>query len=431
VEETMNARTTIGGLVLTAALLAGTAAIAQDQVTLTYIASQGWINDAELELGRKFEEETGIRIDYQIIPADQYFNVLKARLNSGEGPDIYGGQSGYSDLLSYNVAETAVDLSNEPWVSRLDPLVAEASSVDGVLYGLTYWDTLGGPWLFNYNKQLFEENGLSAPATFEELKHVCTVLLDAGVIPIYEPFSDGWHHVLMFAELGPSFAAKTEGLYDMLNANQAKLADNEAMLTNINQINELYQMGCFGDDALSDTFAAGPSMLVEGKAAILYAPISFSSNILNEYPDYDPSNIGVFIPPIGDNQIVSVNPAGPTKFIYSGSEHIDAAKEYFNFLTRPDNMAQYMAHPDGHRNLPFSDAEGNLPAHLQAFLDENADNKGVVLQTGVNYVNPQWMDIGRDITAMVTGMIDAKRVLSNIDARRAEMAKAAGDPAFQ
>src|SRR5690554_731253 len=50
-------------------------------VTLTYLASQGWIMDAEIELAKKFEEETGIRIDYQIIPAGQYNNVIKTRLN--------------------------------------------------------------------------------------------------------------------------------------------------------------------------------------------------------------------------------------------------------------------------------------------------------------------------------------------------------------
>ncbi|MBK8050681.1 MAG: hypothetical protein IPK16_28390 [Anaerolineales bacterium] len=63
-------------------------------VTLTYMASQGWIKDAELELAKKFEEQTGIHIDYQIIPADQYFSVLKTKLNAGEATDIFGGQSG-------------------------------------------------------------------------------------------------------------------------------------------------------------------------------------------------------------------------------------------------------------------------------------------------------------------------------------------------
>lgn len=76
-------------------------------MTLTYIASQGWIKDAEMELAKKFEAETGIKIDYQIVPSDQYFNVLKTRLNSGEGPDIFGGQSGKSEIqLNYNVEKT-------------------------------------------------------------------------------------------------------------------------------------------------------------------------------------------------------------------------------------------------------------------------------------------------------------------------------------
>lgn len=36
-------------------------------VTLSYMASQDWVQDAEMELGEKFAEETGIKIDYQIV----------------------------------------------------------------------------------------------------------------------------------------------------------------------------------------------------------------------------------------------------------------------------------------------------------------------------------------------------------------------------
>ena len=241
-----------------ALLLAGTAAGAQE--TITYMASQGWITEAEIALGAKFEAETGIKVDYQIIPADQYYNVIKARLNSGEGPDIFGGQSGYSDLLSYNVTETAVDLSKEALVARLDPLVAEASSVNGVLYGLTYWDTLGGPWCSITTRTSSPNTISTPPKTFAELiDRAGTTLKDAGVVPIYEPFSDGWHHVLMFAELGPNYAKNAPDLYKKLNANEMKVADDALMASDLDQIKELYDNGCFGDDALSDTFAAAPA----------------------------------------------------------------------------------------------------------------------------------------------------------------------------
>ncbi|MCR5626134.1 MAG: extracellular solute-binding protein, partial [Lachnospiraceae bacterium] len=109
--------------------------------TITLMASQDWIEDAEQELGKKFEEETGIHVDYQIIPADQYQDLLMTRLNNGEGPDIFMAQSGFALKTTYRVQDNAVDLSNESWASTYDVFSAEQTSVDGVNYGMTYYDT--------------------------------------------------------------------------------------------------------------------------------------------------------------------------------------------------------------------------------------------------------------------------------------------------
>ena len=147
---------------------------AKSNVTLTYMASQDWITDAEQALGKKFEEQTGIHIDYQIIPSDQYFNVLQTKLNAGEATDIFGGQSGVTDLkLQYNVEKNAVDLSSEPWAKQEDPLVAAQATVNGKLYGLTYWDTLGNVWAVNYNKDIFKKYNLSEPKTYADMKAIC------------------------------------------------------------------------------------------------------------------------------------------------------------------------------------------------------------------------------------------------------------------
>jgi raffinose/stachyose/melibiose transport system substrate-binding protein len=40
------------------------------------------------------------------------------------------------------------------------------------------------------------------------------------------------------------------------------------------------------------------------------------------------------------------------------------------------------------------------------------------------------MDIGKDLTAMFTGAMKPEDVLANIDSRRADLAKAAKDPAW-
>lgn len=412
------------------AALGGTAGFAQEKVTLTYLASQGWVYDAEQALGKKFEEETGIAIDYQIVPADQYFNLLRTKLNSGEAPDIFGGQSGVTDLkLQYNVEKNAVDLSGEPWASKLDPLVAAQSTVNGKLYGMTYWDTVGNSWVINYNKKLFADNGIAVPADYAGLKAACETLLAKGIQPMLEPVADGWHHVLWFAELGPRYEEASPGLAEKLNANQATFAGNETMLTAVTQLKDLYDSGCWGKNALADTFADRTKAIATGQVAMVVAASGFGAELENDYPETNPEDYGVFLMPLADNQVLNLNPAGPTMFISSASPNIDAAKQYFAFLTQPENMEYFVDNVPNATGLPFEGVAKKLPPEMQEFMAN--PKRGTVNQTAVTYVNPQWMEIGKDLTAMFTGAMQPADILSNIDKRRAELAKAAKDPAWQ
>lgn len=413
-------------------LFIGSSIQAQDSVTLTYMASQNWVPQAEMDLGAQFEEETGIHIDYQIIPADQYFTLLQTRLNTGEATDIFGGQSGVTDLIvNYNVEENAVDLSDQEWVQRMDPLVLAQATVDGKVYGLTLWDVIGTTWVINYNKTIFEENNLSVPTTYEEFRSVCEALLGVDIIPVFEPVASGWHHVLWFPELGPRDEEVTPGLAELLNLNEATFSDNETMLTILQQLDELYTMGCFGDNALADTYDYTTEALASGEYAMSVFNLTGPQSIAQDFPDVDPDTFGFFVMPLADNQNLNINPAGPTKFIYSGSEHIAEAEQYFDFLTRPENLQYLIDNNPAMRTLPFEGLTFDLLPSQQEFLDSfPPERRGTVYQTAVNYVNPQWMDIGQDLTAMFTGAIAPQDVLVNIDERRAQMAEVAQDPAW-
>jgi raffinose/stachyose/melibiose transport system substrate-binding protein len=405
---------------------------AQESVTLTYMASQGWVPDAEIELGAQFEEETGIHIDYQIVPADQYFTVLQTRLNTGEGTDIFGGQSGVTDLvINYNVEVNAVDLSDQAWVERMDPLVVAQATVNGKVYGLTLWDVIGTTWVVNYNKTIFEENNLSVPTTYAEFKSICETLLGTDVIPMFEPIASGWHHVLWFPELGPRYEEATPGLAEMLNTNQTTFADDATMLTVAEQLKELYDMGCFGDNALADTTEFTTEAMASGQYAMALTNLTGPQAVEADYPDVSADTFGFFVMPLADNQNLNINPAGPTKFIYSGSEHIAEAQQYFDFLTRPENLQYLIDNNPAMRTLPFEGLDFNLLPSQQEFLDSfPPERRGTVYQTAVNYVNPQWMDIGQDLTAMFIDDIEPPEVLVRIDERRAQMADAAEDPAW-
>ena len=384
--------------------------------------------DAEQALGKKFEEKTGIHIDYQIVPSDKYSNLLNTKLNSGKAPDIFGGQSGVTNLkLQYNVEKNAVDLSAEPWAKQEDPLVAAQSTVNGKLYGLTYWDTISGSWVINYNKDIFKKYNLSEPKTYADFKALCQTLLDNGIQPLFEPVSDGWHHVLWFPELGPRYEEVTPGLANLLNSNKAKFVLNPTMLTALTQLKELYDLGFMGKNALSDAYSDRTKIMASGKVAMTVMGTAFPQQVETDYPDVKADSFGFFVMPLADNQLLNLNPAGPTHFIYSGSQHIAEAKQYLNFLTQPENMQYFIDNNPRAMTLPFPDVKNKFTPELQAFIDAHKDKRGTVYQTTVNYVNPQLMDIGKDLVAMFKGSLTPIGVLKNIDHRRADMAKAAKD----
>jgi len=401
---------------------------AKKNVTLSYLASQDWIKDSEMQLAEKFEEQTGIRIDYQIVPSDQYFNVLKAKMAAGEAPDIFGGQSGKFDLGPlYDVENNAVDLTNEEWVKREDPLFIEQATWNSKVYALTIWDP-SSSWIMVYNKNTFTDFGLSVPHNYAEFLAVCEKIKASGVTPIYEPVSDGWHHVLWFPELGVRYEEQDSGLAERLTRNEQKFENSEVLEQALTQFDELFQKGYFGANALSNTYADTEKNMASGKYAMTLYTIGLPVQIESAVPGSSADDYGYFPIPLNDNQALNVNPAAPSKFISSSSKHIEEAKQYFSFLSQPENMQYYLDHEPKFTTLNFPGIQSKFNAEQQAFFDTYGKKTGTVYQTAITYVNPQWMDIGKDMSSMMIKQLTPKEILKNIDKRREQQAKTAKDP---
>ncbi|CAH1192705.1 Multiple sugar-binding protein [Paenibacillus allorhizoplanae] len=402
----------------------------KEKVTLTYMASQDWIKDSEMQLAKKFEAETGIHIDYQIVPSDQYQNILKTKLNAKEAPDIFGGQDGQLDLNNlYGVEKNAVDLSGEEWVKREDPLFVEQGSYNKKVYALTIWDP-SYDWVIVYNKKIYEKLNLKVPTTYADFKAVSEKIKSAGTTPIYEPVSDGWHHVLWFPELGPKFEEANPGLTDKLNSNKEQFANVPIMEQALTQLNELAKSGYMGDNYFSNTYADTEKNMASGKYAMTVYNLGLPAQIEKAFPEVKADTFGYFLMPLADNQILNVNPAAPSKFIYSGSKHIDLAKKYFQYLTKPENLQFFLDNEPKFLALNFKDIKNRYTPDQKAFFDTYGKKQGTVFQTSISYLNPQWMDIGKDISAMFSGKMQPKDILKSIDKRRSDAAKAAKDPAW-
>lgn len=398
-------------------------------VTISYMASQDWVQKAEQDLGANFEKETGIKVDYQIVPSDQYQNLLKTKLNAGECTDLFGNQSGKFDIVSLlNIEKNGVDLSGEEWAKRMNPLVAEQLSVNGKLYGLTLAD-ISAVWAIAYNKTIFENLNLKIPTTYAEFKDVCQKILDSGVTPIYECVSDGWHHVLWFPEFGGRYEEANPGLADKLNSNQTTFAENKTMLDALTQLQELTELGYFGKNYMSNTYADTEKNMAEGKYAMTLYNQGLPGQIESAFPDVKADTFGYFLAPLADNQIMNINPAGPSIFVYSGSENIDAAKQYLAYIAKQENLQYLVDNTPKFNTLPFSGIKDKYSDEIKKFYSTYT-KQGTVYQTQIKYLNPQWMEIGKDLSAMFTGAFKPEDVLKSIDKRRDDAAKAAKDPSW-
>jgi raffinose/stachyose/melibiose transport system substrate-binding protein len=407
---------------------ASSAAPAGEGKTLTVMASQDWVKDAEIQLSEKFTEETGIKVDYQIIPADQYPNLLTTKLNSGECADIFMHQSGKFDIVSLlQIEKNAVDLSDQEWVSRFDEAVKDQVSANGKVYGITLWDQ-GDSYAYIYNKKIFADLGLNIPTTFEEFKQVCQTLLDNGITPIYECVADGWHHQLNFFDVAAAYDKSESGLIDNLNANKTTFAQTPAFATMLTQMKEIVDAGYWGEDYMSNEYANLPAALASGEYAMGVNMMGRVGLITEADPSQSVDNFGFFPAPYLDNQVIAETPCGPSKFIFSGSQNIDIAKQYLAFLAEPENL-QYLIDTDSEFNsMPFSGLNSTYSPAIEEAMQKYKTGDATVYQNAVIYLNPQWMEIGSDITSYLLGDMSVDDVLKGIDTRRGDQAEAAGDP---
>lgn len=405
----------------------------KSNVTLSVMSSQDQIMDAEIELAKSFEAETGIKIDYQIVPSDQFPNLINAKLNSGEGPDIIVTQGGKLTLKSSLDPERNLeDLSAEPWVSNIIKPFEEGVSHNGKVYGLPLWDIGGsGSWVLVYNKKIFADHGLTPPTTYEELLSVSQKLLENGITPIYEAGSDGWHHQLPLMEMGPRVAELNDGFYEQLNQNKTTLKENADMLKLVEQIAEMVERGYYGEEYYSNTYADIYNAMATGKYAMTIDRTNFGTEFVANVADspYGEEDFSAVLMPFLDNQILNVNPQGPSKFVYKDGKNVAEAKQFLAYLADPDNLQYFLDHTPRFTELPF---EGVTPKSNKVLEEIKASAKyeGAVLQSGVSYVDPQWMDIGQDLLSLFTGAIEPIKVLENMDNRRSQQANALNDPAW-
>lgn len=154
-----------------------------------------------------------VNLNKQLHPGARVFNaaadsgndaraLLAQRLSDNKPPDLF--QQNAHDIASFLAANPGTLASLDDFLEgqgldqAIQPDVLKDVTVDGHVYGMPV--NIHRENSLFYNKQLFEENGVTAPTSTSELLETCAALKAAGVTPIATAYQ-GWILRIMFNSL--------------------------------------------------------------------------------------------------------------------------------------------------------------------------------------------------------------------------------------
>lgn len=395
----------------------------KSNVTITVGAAQNWIKDIDRTLAEQFTKETGIKIDFQVNPDDQYHNILKTKLATKEAPDIFYLLSGIG-LDAYQPEKNFMDLSNEPWVANMQDWAREGSTIRGKLYGFNTWSV--DAWEILYNTEIFAKYNLQPPKNFDEFLAICQTLLDNGVQPIYENAKDIWHMHLWLNGLSVAMEKESPGIFDKLNNNEAKLADSQVLISGLEDYKTLYDKGFFGKNALSVEWTPGYEAMGTNKAAMINVYTTYQSEVAAQFPDSQADKWQMFPLPIADNTGFAHSSGGIVRLVNSETKHEAEVKQYLQFLAREDNLKAYYTERKDLGEPAFKGIEVSPPTEALRSVKENATGgMGLTIQDSMKY----WDEnvIGKAMQDLLLGALTPKQVLEKIDESRDKTFKAVGE----
>ena len=349
-----------------------------------FIASPEYY-DAITELIDAYSEVApNVTINYETTQND-YPTLLKAKLNSGEVPDIFSSTSG-KEIDTYK--EYSYDLTGQPLVDAMDPGVAAAmeSPADGSgCYGLAIKGNYFG---IVYNKDILAEAGVEAfPQTTQELIDACTKITEAG----YKPFTTGFSEWWVFKHVAQHFvnaAAESAGittaeLITKFENGEAKVSDYPELYNNFFDFIDLVVAN--GDDKPLETDLAGEEAAFgNGEAAMVCGQGAWiEADVLAINPDL---NIGFDGYPVSDKaeQCKVITGSDQALHVSADSANLDAVLHFVNWWYTSEYGQNWFTEVAGVVPPIVSDAESTFEVINQGaahVAEEGAYDLSICLST--------------------------------------------------
>lgn len=347
-------------------------------------------------------------------------DVVSASFVRGNPPDVMLANYNY-EVARFVQRCALTDLSDTDAASTirddLGPLMDQYGSCEGRTSALPY-SVMAASVI--YNKEIFEEQGLEVPQTWDELIAVCDRLREAGIDPFYATFKDDWTVAQGWYDYTAGGSVDVIDFFDALATEGTDVGPDSEVSFQKDFAEPMERMMQLADeytneDAASRAYGDGNLAFAKGEAAMyLQGPWAFSE-IAKTAPDLD---LGTFPLPMTDDPAdlgVRVN-MDLAAMIPAESNHQDAARDFLEYLFLPENIEAYNESQLGF--TPTVDAPAPSDPRIEGMI-EYYDN-GQIYQ-GPSVLVPKTLPMFNYAQAMVLGA-STTSTLKTMDADWARIA---------
>lgn len=330
--------------------------------TITYMTTQARMKDSLKEMADLMEEEENIKVEFEVIPDPQFISLLQTKIASGEVPDVVDLNTP-AVFESFDYSENFEELSNEEWVSRLNN--PDQFKYDGGHYSFPYaapGNVIGAI----YNKDLFNELGVSIPETYDEFLEVLREIKDVGKDPLFLSSKDTWTtQTPMLVFTNALLSDKSEDTWEQIVKNELSFADVPEFQQALKDYQALIEEDLVNKNYMTATYDMAKEAVASGEAAMMISGEFAIKDIASKWPD---TEIGFFAVPYNNtDSIVTANISWSVVVMKNGKQ-LEQTKEWLNLWSQPKYQNIYFEENPGLPG-PADVNGGDLPPALEDAYD--------------------------------------------------------------
>ena len=299
------------------------------------------------------KENPGIRVSYESLKGNEYYEALGKRFDAGKGDDVF--MVNHDVLLEMQSRGQLVDLSGLKTIQDYSDRMLRQM----VEHGKIYWvpTTVSGFGLY-CNKKLLKEHKQKLPENLQEWRQVCSYFKEQGITPVIANNDIS----LKTLAIGRSFySAYQENREDerFRHLNEGKEQLSFCMTPGFSLVKEFIDNGYVDAGKALETRKTSDDLeeFVKGESPFMLTGAWAAGRVEGMDPDFD--FVVAPYPVLEDGGLVVIN-ADTRLSVNRASEHIDEALAFVEFFTRSENIQKF-----ADQQSSFSPLRDGIPSSVK------------------------------------------------------------------